>query len=182
MAHSIKIEDKLWEKLRAYCTINGLSVTRVCNDAITDYLNMLKFGDTPFLIADKLIDERHATVQSVAIKSDTPDKNGRVYTEKALDDALIDYKDENGHFVMTHMSAEDGEKMLVKLLSENQDPVMTKEQIQKCKELLNDANYIVGIDTASGSDYTATVEEVIHKDGQFEIKKTTVEKPKKRRL
>ena len=60
MAHTVKIDDKLYEKLRAYCNINGISVTKLCNDAILDYLNTIKFGDAPFLIAEKIINERQA--------------------------------------------------------------------------------------------------------------------------
>ena len=72
--------------------------------------------------------------------------------------------------------------MLVKLLSENQDPIATKEQAQKAKEMVKEASLIVAIDPATEPDYTATVEGVLHKDGNFEVKRTTVDKPKKRRL
>ena len=76
MAHSIKIEDKLYEKLRAYCNINGISVTKLCNDAIADYLNVIKFGDAPFLIADKLISERQAA-----------EEISEILTEKVLENS-----------------------------------------------------------------------------------------------
>ena len=168
--HNVKIDDSLYAKLKAYCDLNHETVYKICNDAIREYLNKIQYGDAPFMI------------ESVAIKADTLDKNGRVYTEKALTDALKEYKDENGHFVVTHMPAEDGEKMLVKLLSENQDPGVTQEQAQKVDEMIKESNYIVGIDTASEPDYTATVEGTIDKEGNFEVKKTTVERPRKRRL
>ena len=59
MAHSVKIEDKLYEKLTAYCRANGVSIVKLCNDAIQEYLNVVKFGDAPFLVAEKIIDERY---------------------------------------------------------------------------------------------------------------------------
>ena len=76
MTHSIKIDDKLYEKLRAYCNINGISVSKLCNEAIEDYLNTIKFGDAPFLIADKLISERQAA-----------EEISEVLTEKVLENS-----------------------------------------------------------------------------------------------
>ena len=76
MAHSIKIDDKLYEKLRAYCDINGISVSKLCNEAIEDYLNTIKFGDAPFLITDKLISERQAA-----------EEISEVLTEKVLENS-----------------------------------------------------------------------------------------------
>lgn len=76
MAHSIKIDDKLYEKLRAYCNINGISVSKLCNEAIEDYLSTIKFGDAPFLIADKLISERQAA-----------EEISEVLTEKVLENS-----------------------------------------------------------------------------------------------
>ena len=76
MTHSIKIDDKLYGKLRAYCNINGISVSKLCNEAIEDYLNTIKFGDAPFLIADKLISERQAA-----------EEISEVLTEKVLENS-----------------------------------------------------------------------------------------------
>ena len=170
MAHSIKIEDKLYEKLRAYCDINGISVTKLCNDAILDYLNTIKFGDAPFL------------------KPNTVDSKGNVYTEEVVEklkeEANSKYRDENGHLIVTQMPSEDAEKMITKILSENQDPGVTKEQLEDVKETFRQGvDMIATVDTATDSDYTAVVDGTIDKDGNFEITKTSVVKrPSKRRL
>ena len=122
MAHSIKIDDKLYEKLRAYCDINGISITKLCNDAILDYLNTIKFGDAPFL------------------KPNTVDNKGNVYTEEVVEklkeEANSKYRDKNGHLIVTAMSAEDGEKELTKILMENQDPPLTPEQREEQKKFI----------------------------------------------
>ena len=47
--HSVKIEDKLWVKLKTYCEINNTTAVKISNEAIEKYLNELKFGDAPFL-------------------------------------------------------------------------------------------------------------------------------------
>ena len=112
MAHSVKIEDKLYEKLRAYCNINGISVTKLCNDAIADYLNVIKFGDAPFLIADKLISERQAAEEVSEILTDK-------VNELTKEDKPI----------VTPVSAEDGEKQLVEFLSTHTyDEFVKKEE------------------------------------------------------
>lgn len=49
MAHSVKIDDKLYVKLKAYCDLNKDSVYRISNAAIEEYLNKIKFGDAPFM-------------------------------------------------------------------------------------------------------------------------------------
>jgi len=145
MAHSIKIDDKLYEKLRAYCDINGISVTKLCNDAIVDYLNTIKFGDAPFLIAEKLINEKQAAEElSETIKNsgitvlDSVKHNDNGDTEvhmskldgdnsigatfKAHLDGTVEmtkdeYHDKDGKLTVTVLSAEDGEKQLIDLLS-----------------------------------------------------------------
>ena len=109
MAHSVKIEDKLYEKVGAYCRMNGISITKLCNDAIEEHLNMLKYGDAPFLIASNMIDERHMA-------------------EEAAKELEKKYHDENGQLVVTPISTEDAEKELTRILMENQDPPLTEEQ------------------------------------------------------
>ena len=149
MAHSIKIEDKLYNKLKAFCDLNDTTVYKLTQEALTEYLNRVQFGDAPFLQI------KHG------------DK----------------YHDENGHLIVTQMHSEDAEKMIAKILSENQDPDITKEQLEDVKETFGQGvDMIATVDAATGSDYTSTVEGVFDKDGDFEIKKTTIDKSKKRRL
>lgn len=125
MAHSVKIEDKLYEKLRAYCNINGISVTKLCNDAITDYLNMIKFGDAPFLIADKLISERQAAEEISEILTDK-------VNELTKEDK---YHDDDGKLIITPVSAEDGEKQLTEFLSTHTYDEFVKKEEPKEEEV-----------------------------------------------
>ena len=47
--HSVKIEDKLYIKLKAYCDLNKETIYKISNEAIEEYLNNIKFGDAPFM-------------------------------------------------------------------------------------------------------------------------------------
>jgi hypothetical protein len=48
MPHSVKIEDKTYEKLSLYCKDNGVKISDFCNRAIKDALMMKMYGDAPF--------------------------------------------------------------------------------------------------------------------------------------
>lgn len=48
MPHSVKIEDKTYEKLSLYCKDNGVKISDFCNLAIKDALMMKMYGDAPF--------------------------------------------------------------------------------------------------------------------------------------
>lgn len=104
MAHNVKIEDKLYNKLKAFCDLNDTTVYKLTQEALTEYLNKIQFGDAPFL-----------KVQHGG-----------------------EYHDEKGKLIITAVSAEDGEAMLTKILSENQDPPFTQELAEKAKEIMKD--------------------------------------------
>lgn len=53
MAHSVTIDDKLYEDLKSYCQLNGLKINAFCNKWITEGLMMAKYGDTPFTNYDE---------------------------------------------------------------------------------------------------------------------------------
>ena len=105
MAHNVKVEDKLYNKLKAFCDLNDTTVYKLTQEALTEYLNRVQFGDAPFLKV------QHGS----------------------------EYHDEKGNLIITAVSAEDGEAMLTKILSENQDPPVTQEQAEKAKEIMKDA-------------------------------------------
>lgn len=102
MAHSIKIDDKTYDKLKSYCDLNRLSVHAVTKEAIEFYLNDIMYGDAPFL------------------KPNTVDSKGNVYTEEVVEklkeEANSKYHDKNGQLIVTAMSSEDGKKQLVEFL------------------------------------------------------------------
>ena len=149
MAHSVKIEDELYDKLSLYCNENGLKINVFCNSVLKEKLMLEMYGDAPFL------------VEATPIKADTTDANGRVYPKEVLEKAVEEfnknrqnsqetpvnfdkntdktdksdkYHDENGHFILTPMTSEDGEKELTRILMENQDQPMTEEQKEKLRQ------------------------------------------------
>lgn len=63
--HSVKIEDKLYEKLKAYCDLNDTTVFKVSNAAIEDYLNNLMFGDAPFMV-QPVVKEEPKEIQQIS--------------------------------------------------------------------------------------------------------------------
>ncbi len=102
MAHSVKIDDKTYDKLKSYCDLNRLSLHAVTKEAIEFYLNDIMYGDAPFL------------------KPNTVDSKGNVYTEEVVEklkeEANSKYHDKNGQLIITAMSSENGEKQLVEFL------------------------------------------------------------------
>ena len=121
MAHNIKIDDKTYDKLKAYCDLNSLSVHTVTKEAIEFYLNDIMYGDAPFL------------------KPNTVDSKGNVYTEEVVEklkeEANSKYHDENGKLIMTAVSAEDGEKQLVEFLSTHTYDEFVKKEEPKEEEV-----------------------------------------------
>jgi len=49
MPHTIKIDDKTYDKLKAYCDLNNVSPHDIARSAIEVYLNDLMYGDAPFM-------------------------------------------------------------------------------------------------------------------------------------
>ena len=47
--HTVKIDDKIYAKLKAFCDLNKESVYKISNEAIEEYLNKIQFGDAPFM-------------------------------------------------------------------------------------------------------------------------------------
>ena len=47
--HTVKIDDKIYTKLKAFCDLNKESVYKISNEAIEEYLNKIQFGDAPFM-------------------------------------------------------------------------------------------------------------------------------------
>ena len=125
MAHSVKIDDKLYEKLRAYCNINGISVNKLCNDAILDYLNTIKFGDAPFLIADKLISEQQAAEETSKVLTKEDLENSGMTVLESVE------HNENGD-IEIHMKKLDGpDSVQAKYTVHNDGTVDTEKETPK---------------------------------------------------
>ena len=67
MPHSVKIDDKLYDKLKMYCDLNNTSPHILAKDAIEKYLNDEMYGDAPFLQPHK-VKEEPVTHEEVAIE------------------------------------------------------------------------------------------------------------------
>lgn len=108
MPHSVKIEDRLYEKLKEYCGINSISITQLCNDAITDYLNTIKFGDAPFLRHEN---ENRQNYQETPTKIDKIAKKDESLLEKLVNSGTTVIESiehgEDGNFEI-HMKKLDG--------------------------------------------------------------------------
>lgn len=119
--HSVKIEDKLYVKLKAYCDLNKESVFKICNEAIEEYLNKIQFGDAPFMRHE------HANRQ---FSQETPvkiDKN----TEKVEKEETISTKTPSFDEIINEMGikkievtpipSKEAEDKLIEILSTHQD-------------------------------------------------------------
>ena len=48
MPHSVLINDKLYDEIKAYCDLNNIKPSTLCNDLLKKSLMELKYGDIPF--------------------------------------------------------------------------------------------------------------------------------------
>lgn len=119
--HSVKIEDRLYVKLKAYCDLNKESVFKICNEAIEEYLNKIQFGDAPFMRHEH---ENRQFSQETPVKID---KN----TEKVEKDETISTKTPSFEEIkkeldvkkieVTPIPSKEAEDKLIEILSTHQD-------------------------------------------------------------
>ena len=106
--HTVKIDDKIYTKLKAFCDLNKESVYKISNEAIEEYLNKIKFGDAPFMRYEhekqQISQEPSAEIDKNTEKQDISPKDlensGMVVVESVK-------SDENGN-VEIHMKKLDG--------------------------------------------------------------------------
>lgn len=65
--HQIAINDKLYDDLKSYCSINNLKITEFCKDTLEKALILAKFGDTPFM-------DYHKTQDNETVDTPIPEK------------------------------------------------------------------------------------------------------------
>ena len=109
--HSVKIEDKLYEKLKAYCGVNKISVSQLCNEAIAEYLNSIEYGDAPFLVENRQNSQETQT---------EIDKITNELSENAKDLKKIDV-----------LPTKDADEKITELLAEEE---IVKENTEQTKE------------------------------------------------
>ena len=119
--HSVKIDDKVYTKLKLYCDLNKESVHKISNEAIEEYLNMLQFGDAPFL------DHKRENRQNSPNTELEIDKN----TEKVEKEETISTKTPSFEEIkkeldikkieVTPIPTKDAENKLIEILSTHQD-------------------------------------------------------------
>lgn len=121
--HSVKIDDKVYTKLKLYCDLNKESVHKISNEAIEEYLNMLQFGDAPFF------DYRRENRQNSPNTELEIDKN----TEKVEKEETISAKTPSFDGIINELGikkievapipipTKDAENKLIEILSTHQD-------------------------------------------------------------
>lgn len=119
--HSVKIEDKLYVKLKAYCDLNKESVFKICNEAIEEYLNKIQFGDAPFM---KHEHENRQFSQETPVKIDkNPEKVEKEETISEKTPSFDGIIKELGikKTEVTPIPSEEAEDKLIEALSTHQD-------------------------------------------------------------
>lgn len=58
-AHSVLINNDLYQEIKEYCDLNGIKPSILCNDLLKKALTELKYGDIPFgIIKNERITEQ----------------------------------------------------------------------------------------------------------------------------
>ena len=79
MPHSVKIEDKLYDRMKSYCDLNGTSPYAVAREAIDKYLNEIMYGDAPFMKKEK--DENRQISAETPVNFDKNTEETPYFTE-----------------------------------------------------------------------------------------------------
>lgn len=119
--HSVKIEDKLYVKLKAYCDLNKESVFKICNEAIEEYLNKIQFGDAPFMRHEH---ENRQISQETPVKIDkNPEKVEKEETISTKTPSFDEIINEIGikKIEVTPIPSKEADAKLTEILSTHQD-------------------------------------------------------------
>ena len=82
---TIAIDERVFESIKEYCSLNGITISLFANEALLSHLIMEKYGDTPF--ADYSIPET-PTVQ----EEDVTEKEVQKEPEKEITRTNIEAK------------------------------------------------------------------------------------------
>ena len=109
MAHSVKIDDKLYVRMKSYCDMNGTSPYIVAKEAIEAYLNDAMYGDAPFMKREE--DENRQISPETPVNLDKNTEKGNSLLENLENSGMISVEsiksDEQGN-VEIHMKKLDG--------------------------------------------------------------------------
>ena len=108
MPHTVRIDDKTYDKLKAYCDLNNTSPHVIAKDAIEKYLNTEMYGDAPFL--NREIENRQ-NYQETPTKIDKIPQKDETLLEKLVNSGTTVLESiehgEDGNFEI-HMKKLDG--------------------------------------------------------------------------
>lgn len=109
MPHSVKIEDKLYDRMKSYCDLNGTTPYAVAREAIDKYLNEIMYGDAPFMKREE--DEYRQISPETPVNLDKNAKKENSLPENLENSGMISIEsiksDEQGN-VEIHMKKLDG--------------------------------------------------------------------------
>lgn len=75
-AHSVLINNDLYEEIKEYCDLNGIKPSILCNDLLKKALTELKYGDIPFgVIKNEHISEHKNEQINERINEELPNEN-----------------------------------------------------------------------------------------------------------
>ena len=108
MPHTIKIDDKLYTKIKSYCDLNHTSPHILAKEAIEKHLNEMMFGDAPFM---KYKDENQQISQETPLKIDKNPEKDEITLEKLENSGMVaidSVKSDKDGNVEIHMKKLDG--------------------------------------------------------------------------
>lgn len=125
--HNVKIEEKLYAKLKAYCDLNHETIFKICNDAIRDYLNNIQYGDAPFM------------TEPVVAVSDTLDKIDNAQTSEISEnmvkepvekqDTTIETATKEDVGSVTAIPSKKADEIITEFLSNNTDEKVRSDKV-----------------------------------------------------
>ena len=109
---SVTINDKLYARLKSFCSENGKKVKDAAEDAVNEYLMKEQYGDAPFMVQQVEEDvENRQIYQEPTVEIDKNTEKGNSLLENLENSGMISVEsiksDEQGN-VEVHMKKLDG--------------------------------------------------------------------------
>lgn len=109
---SVTINDKLYARLKSFCSENGKKVKDAVEDAVNEYLMKEQYGDAPFMTQQTEEDvENRQNYQETPVEIDKNTEKGNSLLENLENSGMISVEsiksDEQGN-VEVHMKKLDG--------------------------------------------------------------------------
>lgn len=132
---NIQIEEDLHSEVVEFCKLNGVKVGDFCSDAIRNWLQLEKFGDAPFferpvpVMVKKAEGNTPPPVEPIDVPNETIEKEGLVDKDKTPSFAEVVSGIQKVDITMTALPSKEGDELLTKLLSENENPKPRKRRL-----------------------------------------------------